>query len=166
MSLFRLWMLNVLISLLLLGGTAHAASQQHADRMIARQAVRAAPMSAADLRKLYAGRSWIWKTGAGFFSAKGRHFVAWSHTGKEKSYARGRWYTTNGGKMCMSAVWYSRKYAARDVSCFLHREKAGVIYQKRAPNGKWYVFRHSPTKRGDEVLKLHRGDYVKRHLRA
>ena len=164
MSSFRFVILNAALATLLLFGTASAATQQQADRVIARAASKAMPMSAAELHKLYVGRSWIWKNGAGFFSKNRNHFIAWSHKGARKSYAKGSWYTSNRGKVCMKAVWYSKKMAAQNVSCFMHREKAGVIYQKRASGGKWYVFRHNPLKHDDEVRKLRRGDYVSKHL--
>ncbi|MGM4983968.1 MULTISPECIES: DUF995 domain-containing protein [Rhizobium] len=161
---FRFVILNAAISMLLLTGPANAATQHQIDRLTARAASQADPMSAAALKRLYSGRSWIWKDGAGFFSRNHNHFTAWSHKGSQKSYAKGTWYVTDRGKLCMSALWYSGKTAARNVSCFLHREKAGIIYQKRASGGKWYVFRHNPIKHDDEVLKLRRGDNVRKHL--
>ncbi|MBM7047170.1 MULTISPECIES: DUF995 domain-containing protein [Rhizobium] len=164
MSSFRFIILNAAISMLLLTGPATAATQHQIDRLTARAASHADPMSAATLKRLYSGRSWIWKDGAGFFSRNHNHFTAWSHTGRKRSYAKGTWYATDSGKLCMSALWYSGKTAARNVSCFLHREKAGIIYQKRASGGKWYVFRHNPIKHDDEVLKLQRGDNVRKHL--
>ncbi|WP_047459455.1 DUF995 domain-containing protein [Rhizobium rhizogenes] len=164
MSSFRFVILNAALSTLLLFGTASAATQQQTDRVIARAASKAAPMSAAELHRLYVGRSWVWKNGAGFFSKDRNHFVAWSRTGAQKSYAKGNWHTSNSGKLCMKALWYSKKTATQNVSCFLHREKAGVIYQKRASSGKWYVFRHNPLKHDDEVRKLRRGNYVSKHL--
>jgi hypothetical protein len=164
MSSFRFVILNAALLTLLLFGTASAATQQQADRVIARAASKAVPMSAAELHRLYVGRSWIWKDGAGFFSKDRRHFSAWSHTGVQRSYAKGKWYTSNGGKLCMKALWYSKQTATQNVSCFLHRKKAGMIYQKRASGGKWYVFRHNPLKHSDEVRKLRRGDYVSKHL--
>ncbi|SCB36560.1 DUF995 domain-containing protein [Rhizobium multihospitium] len=163
MSWFRFIILNAMFAMLLVG-TANAATQHQIDRMTARAAHQAMPMSAKELKKLYSGRSWMWKDGAGFFSRHHRRFTAWSHTGAQKSYARGIWYATDRGRLCMSAVWYSKKSAAPNVSCFLHRKKAGIIYQKRASGGKWYVFRHNPIKHDDEVLKLRPGDYVRRHL--
>ncbi|MFS8048013.1 DUF995 domain-containing protein [Rhizobium sp. BR 314] len=164
MSSVRFTIINVLLSVLVSAGTADAATQRQVDRMTTRAAIKAAPMSAAELRKLYSGRSWIWKEGAGYFSRHHSRFTAWSHTGSRRSYAKGTWYATDRGRLCMSAVWYSKTSAAPNVSCFLHREKAGIIYQKRASDGKWYVFRHNPTKHDDEVLKLRLGDYVRKHL--
>ncbi|NEI73549.1 DUF995 domain-containing protein [Rhizobium lusitanum] len=164
MPSFRFTILSAMVLMLALAGTASAATQHQLDRTTARAAHQAAPMSAAALKKLYAGRSWIWKDGAGFFSRHHGRFTAWSHTGAQRSYARGTWYATDRGKLCMSAIWYSRKSAAPNVSCFLHRQRSGIIYQKRASGGKWYIFRHNPIKHDDEVLKLRPGDYVRKHL--
>lgn len=164
MPSLRFTILTVALSILCLTGTANAATQHQIDRRTSRAANHAAPMSAAALARLYAGRSWIWKDGAGFFSRKHHHFTAWSHTGAQRSYAKGTWYATDSGKLCMSALWYSKKSVAPNVSCFLHRQKARTIYQKRASGGKWYVFRHNPIKHDDEVLKLRPGDYVHQHL--
>lgn len=164
MSSFRFIILTVALSMLCLFGTANAATQHQIDRMTTRAAHQAAPMNAAALRKLYAGRSWIWPNGAGFFSRKHNRFTAWSHSGLKRSYAKGNWYATDSGRLCMSALWYSKRNVAPNVSCFLHRRKAGIIYQKRASGGKWYVFRHNPIKHDDEILKLRPGDYVHQHL--
>jgi hypothetical protein len=35
-----------------------------------------------------------------------------------------------------------------------------VIYQRRLPDGDWYVFRSSHRNRGDEFNKVKYGDYV------
>lgn len=164
MSLARFFISGAALSMLLLGGSAHAASRQHADWIIERSAIQATSISASDVRSLYAGRSWIWKDGAGYFSAKQGSFMAWSHTGAEKTYAKGTWYATFNGKLCMKARWQSKKYDVEKTSCFLHREKDGIIYQKRLPDGKWYVFRHDPPRHDDEAMKLRKSNYVSRHL--
>lgn len=164
MSSLRFVVMGALFSVLALVGTANAATQHQIDKMTLRSAHRAEPMSATELRKIYSGRSWIWKDGAGYFSRHHSRFTAWSHTHGQRSYAKGTWYAADRGRLCMSAIWYSKKSAAPNVSCFLHRKKAGIIYQKRASGGKWYVFRHNPTKHDDEILKLRLGDYVGKHL--
>jgi hypothetical protein len=38
----------------------------------------AAPLTTDELVELFHGRSWLWKDGAGYFSAKQRRFTAWS----------------------------------------------------------------------------------------
>lgn len=128
------------------------------------QAKAAAPMSSEKLEALYAGRSWNWSNGAGYFSKDGRRFAAWSQKGAYWSYAKGRWYATDSGKVCMRALWLTKMTASPNTTCFLHREKDGVIYQKPSLGGKWYVFRSNPSRSDDESRKLRQGDLVQNHL--
>jgi hypothetical protein len=65
----------------------------------------------------------------------------------------------------MQAYWRNKSGGGGgDTSCFLHREKAGVIYQKRSIGGDWYIFRNNPPKPTDEAQKLVRGDLVSKGL--
>ena len=60
-----------LFALLLAAGNAGAAPKPSADNT-AKFAAAAAPMKAAAVERLYAGRTWLWeKNGAGFFSIDG-----------------------------------------------------------------------------------------------
>ncbi|MDZ5699458.1 DUF995 domain-containing protein [Chelativorans sp. M5D2P16] len=133
-------------------------------RETALKAKAGVPMSSEQLDTLYAGRSWNWGNGAGYFSKDGRRFSGWSQKGAYWSYAKGRWYTTDSGKVCMRALWFTKMNAAPDTTCFLHREKDGVIYQKPSLGGKWYVFKNNPSRADDEARKLRRGDLVQNHL--
>ncbi|PKA45355.1 DUF995 domain-containing protein (plasmid) [Rhizobium sullae] len=158
------------LSALLLAGNASAASKAQVDDATAKLAAAASPMKAVALEKLYVDRTWKWKDGGGFFSADGKQFTAWSRKRAAWSYAEGRWYAINGGKLCLRARWSSKmdwsSKMERDgaVTCFLHREKDGVIYQKPSLGGKWYVFRHNPVREGDESLKLVKGDRVSKEV--
>ncbi|MGB3388764.1 MAG: DUF995 domain-containing protein, partial [Pseudaminobacter sp.] len=119
--------------------------------------------------KLYANRTWKWKTGGGFFSADRKSFAAWSRKGAAWSYGEGDWYATNGGKLCVRARWSNRDGSSGAITCFLHREKNGVIYQRPSLGGEWYVFKHNPVRKDDEVRKLVKGDRVSKgvsHLKA
>ncbi len=126
-------------------------------------------MNADALEKLFAGRTWQWgKNGAGFFSAKentrGR-FVAQTRNGKSLGYGEGDWYVTGGGKLCMRARWSNKNSRSSGaITCFLHREKHGVVYQKPRFGGQWYVFRHNPVQTNDEVRKLVKGDRVSKEV--
>ncbi|MHC1551593.1 DUF995 domain-containing protein [Phyllobacterium sp. K27] len=148
------------LSTLLLVGNVSAASKPEVDEVTAKLAAAAPPMTAMALEKLYANHTWKWKTGGGFFSVDRKKFAAWSRKGAAWSYGEGRWYATNSGKLCLRALWSSRAGASGAVTCFLHREKDGVIYQKPNLGGSWYVFRHNPVRKGDEALKLVKGDRV------
>ena len=152
------------LSALFLADNASAAATSHVEDATAKLAAAASPMAAGALEKLYSNRTWKWKTGGGFFSSDRKRFTAWSRDGRTWSYAEGRWYTTDGGKLCMRAVWTSKGSSVGNITCFLHREKHGVVYQKPSLGGKWYVFRHKPVQRDDEVRKLVKGDRVSREV--
>ncbi len=173
MSLIRLT-INAALGALLLASSASAASKSRFDEEMARLAAAASPMKAGDLKELYAGRTWKWKSGGGYFSAEKatnallpanwNQFSAWSRQGTIWAYAEGSWYADNNGKLCLHSRWTTKKGGDIAVTCFLHREKGGVVYQKPAIGGKWYVFRHNPVQQDDEVLKLVEGDQVSGEL--
>ncbi|SDP48588.1 Protein of unknown function [Phyllobacterium sp. YR620] len=160
----RLNIMSTALSALLLAGNASAAPKTQVDEATAKLAASATPMKATALQKLYVDRTWKWKDGGGFFSADQRQFTAWSRKGAAWSYGEGRWYVTDGGKLCLQALWSSKMERGGAVTCFLHREKDGVIYQKPSLGGSWYVFRHDPVQKGDEALKLVKGDRVSKEV--
>jgi hypothetical protein len=118
------------------------------------------PLTTNEIYQLYGNRSWIWSEGAGYFRAKKREFTAWSREGGSPSYGVGRWFITDPGKLCFRAEWRAKDGAAPALTCFSHRIKDGVIYQKREPSGEWYAFRNAPVRRSDEFAKLRSGDHV------
>jgi hypothetical protein len=151
----RFTAVSAALSVLLVAGVAEAAPKPKADDATAKMAAAASPMSAQALEAIYAGKTWKWKDGGGFFSADRHKLAAWSQKGKAWSYGEGRWYATDGGKLCMQAYWRNKSGGGGgDTSCFLHREKAGV----------WYIFRNNPPKPTDEAQKLVRGDLVSKGL--
>ncbi|MBA8838664.1 DUF995 domain-containing protein [Ochrobactrum sp. RH2CCR150] len=161
----RFTAVSAALSVLLVAGVAEAAPKPKTDDATAKLAAAASPMSAQALEAIYAGKTWKWKDGGGFFSADGHKFTAWSQKGKAWSYGEGRWYATDGGKLCMQAYWRNKASGGGgDITCFQHREKAGVIYQKRSIGGDWYVFRNNPPKPTDEAQKIVRGDLVGKGL--
>ena len=172
MLLTRFTLAGAMMSVILLAGGASAVAKPSVSQL----AMAASPMNASAVRNLYAGRTWKWDTGGGYFSArKGtpwllsphtNKFVASTKRGGHWSYAEGVWGTTVDGQMCMSARWTSvnQPMSAPAVTCFLHREKNGVIYQKRALGGDWYVFQHNPAQSGDEAGKLVAGDLVSKEV--
>jgi hypothetical protein len=118
------------------------------------------PLTHAEIYRLYGQKSWLWKDGAGYFSVRERRFTAWSSENGSLSYGVGRWFITGPGKLCFRADWRATNGSAPATTCFSHRKVRGVIYQKREPNGEWYVFRNQPAQKGDEFSKLRRGNYV------
>jgi hypothetical protein len=123
------------------------------------------PLSNAEIYKLYGKNSWIWKAGAGYFAVKARTFTAWSRENGAVSYGIGRWFITTPGKLCFNADWHAKNGMAAATTCFSHRKMGGLIYQKREPDGKWYIFRNAPSQTTDEFAKLRHGDYVSSRLR-
>jgi hypothetical protein len=151
---------TALVALLITAGNAAAAPKPAVDDT-AKLAAAAVPMKASAVEQLYSNRTWLWeKNGAGYFSENehGRkRFVGRTQSG----YGEGDWYITSGGKLCMRALWTAKNDGGSgSITCFLHREKDGVVYQRPSLGGKWYVFRHTPVRKDDGVRKLVKGDRV------
>ncbi len=141
----------------LAAGTVSAGAAQSSDASKAESGTRLTP---DEIFALYQGRSWLWNAGAGYFSPRAQRFAAWTDEKGKPSYASGRWFVTGRGKMCFRAEWRAEDGAASDLTCFSHSKRDGVIYQKREPNGDWYVLKRTPSRVGDEYRKIRRGDYV------
>ena len=152
------------LSVLLMAGAADAAPKPKSEDPVAIKAAAASPLSAQALEALYSGKTWKWKDGGGYFSADRHRFIAWSQKGRAWSYGQGHWYATNRGKLCLRAYWVSKAGDGGNITCFIHRQKDGVIYQKRSLGGDWYVFRNDPPRRTDEAAKLLRGDRISKGL--
>ncbi len=118
------------------------------------------PMMAFEIYNLYKNRSWQWDNGAGHMTDEGRQFTAWSDGQTGESWAEGRWVITDTGLLCLKATWHSKQGAFPAKTCFSHRIGEGTIYQKREPDGEWYVFRHTEAHEDDEARKLVSADLV------
>ncbi|MCA0340136.1 DUF995 domain-containing protein [Shinella sp. 838] len=170
----RFLCMNAVLSVLLVAGQATAGSKPRTVDATAARAVAATPMKTSELERMYAGRTWKWKTGGGYFSgesetrwflpADSKRFAGWVREGKARYYGEGSWYAMDGGKVCMNARWGGKRSSSHAINCFLHREKDGVIYQKPTIGGKWYVFRHNPVQKYDEVQRLISGDLASREV--
>ncbi|YCI04783.1 DUF995 domain-containing protein [Ensifer sp. D2-11] len=131
-----------------------------AEAATARAERKTTPLTHAELYQLYGQKSWIWKEGAGYFSVQARRFTAWSKENGKPSYGVGRWFITGPGKLCFRAEWHARGGSAPATTCFSHAKRGGVIYQRREPDGAWYVFKNARVRPDDEFTKLRRGNYV------
>lgn len=151
--------LATVLTMAQLGAEGFAAGSTPADKASA-----AAAMTTEELYRLYQGRSWIWKDGAGYFRNSKREFTAFSGQNGSSNYGQGRWFLTSRGRVCFRADWVSAKDASEALTCFEHRSDGRRIYQRRAPDGDWYVFKHSPMRASDEARKLKPGDYVSKGL--
>lgn len=112
------------------------------------------PLSAYELYRIYGDKTWVWNTGGGRFLDDGRRFVAWVNDKGKQSFAEGKWVVDDLGQLCMRATWTNAEGAARASTCFGHRKIGNTIYQRRQPDGKWYVFRHASVRGDDEFRKL------------
>ncbi len=163
MSMFRAMTLIIAVAgglgLSVSAGLAAPAAAQTASG-----ADTAKPLSSSEIYRIYSHNSWMWKDGAGYFAVSKRQFKAWSGRGSNASAGKGIWFITDPGKLCFRATWYEKGTSFPATTCFSHREKNGVIYQRKEPNGDWYIFKHAPARKGDEITKFRRGDYVSRQL--
>lgn len=119
-----------------------------------------APLTAFELYQLYGNKTWDWGNGGGRFNETGRKFLGWSSDKGQTYFAEGSWSVDDLGQMCMRATWTDDSISKRNSTCFGHRKVGNVIYQRRQPSGKWYIFRHGAPKPGDEFLKLVPADTV------
>ncbi|MFB9950109.1 DUF995 domain-containing protein [Rhizobium puerariae] len=149
---------GMLLAVALAGGLATAASAAGPTAPVNVDAAK--PLTNAEIQKLYSQNSWIWKSGAGYFSPREQRFTAWSRENGAASYGIGRWFITEPGKLCFNADWHAKTGSSNAITCFSHRRDGNVIYQKREPDGEWYVFRNQPMAATDEFAKLRHGDYV------
>lgn len=121
-------------------------------------------MTPPEIHELYHDRSWRWKGGAAYLVDQGRRSSAWVDDDTGKSWAEGRWMITETGQMCLDATWHSKAGLFPAMTCFSHRVDNGTIYQKREPDGSWYVFRHAQPLDEDEGKNLVRKDLVSTHI--
>ncbi|WP_027997386.1 DUF995 domain-containing protein [Sinorhizobium arboris] len=139
---------------------ASIAGASFAEAAATRTERKTTPLTHAEVYQLYGQKSWIWKEGAGYFSVQARRFTAWSKENGKPSYGVGRWFITGPGKLCFRAEWHARDGSAPATTCFSHAKRGGVIYQRREPDGAWYVFKNAQVRPDDEFTKLRRGNYV------
>lgn len=115
------------------------------------------------LLQMYSGKTWVWKDGGGYF-APDKRFIAWTGSKSKGSYARGTW-SVSDGRICTKAEWVSSSGTHPAKVCFEHRLQKHIMYQRKNPGGKWYIFRHAKLLKSDEAAKLRRGDLASRHVR-
>ena len=118
-----------------------------------------------ELFKIYSNRTWMWSAGGGYFENRQRKFSAFSNENAAPSIATGMWFLPWQGKVCFRARWQGVDYNVKKTSCFGHRiTPQGVIWQRREPDGEWYVFRNVPGKSTDGIRQLRLGNRVKTGL--
>lgn len=136
----------VIVTSVLLASTGDAANER--------------PLSQSELRAIYANKSWFWKDGVAYFAGSGR-FEARTGSKKSPNTVKGGWAAYKNGKICFSGDWKTGEWKSFDSTCFLHKMVDGHIYQKRMPEGDWYIFKHAKTRKTDEYRKVVVGNYVR-----
>lgn len=120
----------------------------------------ARPLTAVEIFMLVKDRTWQWSEGAGRFFDKDRRFIAFTRGKDGATYGEGRFSLTDGGRLCLVAVWHSAAGPSNARTCFLHKKANGVIYQRREGGGDWYPFMHTPLQETDEYAKFTAQDLV------
>lgn len=151
--------MNVLLLPLLLPLAAFAA-YTGAQPARAKMEIKPIPLSAYEVYSLYRNKTWQWPTGGARFTAHDRKLVAFVDDKGKRSFAEGSWYVSDLGMMCMQARWTAADGSGPARTCFGHSKIGDTIYQRRVPNGEWYVFKHAKPKPGDEYRKLVASDAI------
>jgi len=136
-----------------------------ADDQVAAAAAKGRELTTKELDAIYADRTWQWDDGAAYFRARNQMFTAWLNKGTKASYADGRWSVNDQGRLCFRATWYVIGGNSTTSTCFEHRSDDKAIYQRKLPDGQWYVFSHIPAASDDAVQKIQPGDRVSENLR-
>jgi GH43 family beta-xylosidase len=157
-SSIALYMLTVFLTCCV--GSTSFSQVANAQDQIADQAAKARPLTAKELTAIYEGRTWPWEDGAAYFDARGRAFIAWSHSGTEAAYAEGSWSPSDQGRLCSNATWHGREGNGRKTICWENRSDEKNIFQRMLPDGKWYIIGHHPAQSDDVIQKLEAGDHA------
>lgn len=119
----------------------------------------ARPLNAYELLQIYGDKTWKWgESGAAYMSTEERRLIAWYGEGDGFGYTRGRWLIRDDGELCLIANWQTKDGEFAKRSCFEHMIADETIYQKRVPDGDWYIFKHAEPQPTDEFNKLIPGD--------
>ncbi|MBL1404644.1 MAG: hypothetical protein COC17_00300 [Hyphomicrobiales bacterium] len=113
-----------------------------------------------ELHGIYDGRSWMWNDGGGYFRVSKREFTAWVGREEKSSIAKGIWFLPGGGKACFNAIWTAVEWKVVKLTCFAHKTDGKHVYQRKLPDGDWYVFKHTPVRYSDEFGKLKQADLI------
>lgn len=162
-SAFSIFILALVCSV----NTAHAAEKKTIEKKdpVTIAAENGRYLTIEELHRIYYDRTWVWEDGAGYFQGPKRRFLSWVRSGKDASYGDGNWYLTQDGRVCFRATWYAMDGSALANTCFQHKTDGKHNYQRRWPDGDWYVFAHQKRRRTDEINKLKGGDRVTRKVK-
>lgn len=110
------------------------------------------PLSAWEVVDLFRGKTWVWKDGGAFFDGQPRQYLAYKGEGAAATVAIGRWKVASDGTLCTSATWTFSQGNKEVTDCFDHLARDGAIFQRKKPDGQWYVLRPAPGQPGSPAL--------------
>jgi hypothetical protein len=128
-----------------------------AQDQVAADAAKGRVLTAKEINAIYEDRTWLWGDGAAYFRTN-KEFFAWFGKDEKASYAEGSWSTNDQGLLCFHATWYGLEGHSASSSCFEHRTDDKNIFQRKTPDGGWYIFSHLPQVPGDLIEKVQNGD--------
>ena len=117
----------------------------------------ATPLTGAELTKIFAGKTWIWKDGGSYWGPGGK-FLALSRD--HKSVGKGTWTASDDGKVCYDAMWNGPGGNNPYGQCWQNvKNKDGYFnaVDKGDDQGKWWC---SDVKRKGIFGQLKSGDKV------
>jgi hypothetical protein len=132
---------------------------EHKDS-IGDEAAKARYLTAKELTSMYAGQTWQWDNNGAAYFAPNRTLIAWANNGIKAAYADGSWSASDQGRFCSNTTWHGRSGNAQSVTCWETRIDEKTIYQRKLPDGKWYILAHFPARTDDGIQKLEPGDHV------
>ena len=122
-------------------------------------------LTPTQVNTLYSGKTWFWKSGAGYLDPTGR-FEAWANDDAGPSYGVGTWTIDARGVMCFKAKWTSGASSADATRCFGHSRVSNALYQRDESVGRWYLFKHDVAHKDDGFSKIVAGNLIKSQLKA
>jgi hypothetical protein len=123
------------------------------------------PLTAAAVKKLFGGKTWLWQGGGGYLDPNGSFVAVVGTDAASGTYAEGKWEVNDKGQLCHTEEWRSRSGTSNASTCYTHHAWGGSIYQRKEPGGAWYVFRHAPARNGDPVHNLVQGNRIADQVR-
>lgn len=105
------------------------------------------PLSAAELYDMYRGKTQAWPEGAGgWYFGTDRRLSAYASK-PPGSYAVGKWYITESGKVCVVARWIwakgSQGKGPNQKTCWAHQKVGSQIWKLNPKTKAWYQWNAS-----------------------
>ena len=138
----------------------------------------AVPMTPDQLLEMYSGKTQAWPDGAGgWFFAKDRRLSGYASK-PPGSYAVGKWYITDSGKVCVRVKWVWAKgkngHGPFETTCWAHQKVGSQIWKENPKKKNWYEWNASGGESStfitgykffDQVAALHAKYGSKPHAR-